>query len=215
MAETTENLGSVTPPFRSVTFNGYSKEDVNAYMEEVVRTAKRERDEAGALRMKVADLSARIEAVQQDSELKTAQLAQELASTRDQLRTQNNELDRAKLEIDRLDQLSKSLQAERDSFQKVAEKLSNEEQQAKELLKAATRTADVLRQRAKADSEALVNRAEANAQRMEGEARRRVDDLKREYERIRKEHDEFLKEARETAQNLVRKIDDARSKWPV
>jgi hypothetical protein len=59
-----------------------------------------------------------------------------------------------------------------------------------------------------------VQRAESTAHRIESEAHRRVEDIRKEYERARKEYDEFLRQARDVTEGLVRKLDEARSKWP-
>lgn len=226
-------------PFKTATFGGYQREEVDAYLDDVARAAQRDQSEIDHLKTRitelegqvignipvetevvrleeeVAKLKAQLEAVRQDDALKNSQVNADTQAMRDQLRIQRDELEKAQIELSKLHEEVEGLRSERDSFQRLAERLSSEEHQAKELLLAATKAAEELRTKARRDAEEQNRRTEENVARMEEEARKRVDDLRKEYERMRIEYDSFLGQARDVAQGLVRKMDDARAKWPV
>jgi chromosome segregation ATPase len=171
--------------------------------------------EAMRLEEENAKLRAQLEAVTQDDVVRLGQVNSDVEVMREQLRVQRDELERAQIERSKLADEVDALRSERDSFQRLAERLSGEEQQAKELLMAATKAAEELRVKARRDAEDLTKRTEESVLRMEEEARVRVDNLRKEYERIRVDYDTFLLQGRDVAQNLVRKLDDARAKWPL
>ncbi len=225
--------------FRTSTFGGYQREEVDAYLDEMARATRREKDELVMLRQRVTELEGRIignipaeteaqrleeenaklraqlEAVTQDDAVRLGQANSDVEVMREQLRVQRDELERAQIERARAVEEAEAMRSERDSFQRLAERLSGEEQQAKELLVAATKAAEELRVKARRDAEDLTKRTQESVVRMEEEARVRVDNLRKEYERLRADYDTFLLQGREVAQNLVRKLDDARAKWPL
>jgi len=237
--ETPEIRNKRAIPFKTSTFGGYVREEVDAYLEEVGRAAQRDvveintlkhritelegqvvghiptEAEVARLEQEVARLQAQIEALQQDEALRIGQVHREANDLREQLRVQRDEFERTQVDLAKLLEEAEVLRTERDSFQRLAERLSSEEQQAKELLLAATRAAEELRSKARRDAEDITRRTEESVASMETEARQRVDELRKEYERIRIEYDTFLVQGREVAQNLVRKMDDARAKWPL
>lgn len=219
-------------PFKTSTFGGYVREEVDAYVDEVAKAAERDTFEMSLLKQKITELEgqlvahipteaevtrlqAQVEALQQDEAVRMGQLLSEANELREQLRAQRDELERSQIDLAKLGEEIEALRVERDSFQRLAERLSSEEQQAKELLLAATKAAEELRHKARRDAEDISRRTEESVARMEEEARQRVEELRKEYERIRIEYDAFLVQGREVAQNLVRKMDDARAKWPL
>lgn len=241
--ETPDTQAPETPKkavlFRTSTFGGYQREEVDAYLDEVARASQRDKDELSLLRQRVTELEGRIignipaeteaqrleeenarlraqlEAVTQDDAVRLGQANSDVEILREQLRVQRDELERTQIERAKISEELDALRSERDSFQRLAERLSGEEQQAKELLLAATKAAEELRVKARRDADELSKRTEESVAKMEDEARMRVDNLRKEYERVRSEYDAFLLQAREVAQNLVRKMDDARAKWPL
>lgn len=244
--ETPEIQTKRSVPFKTATFGGYQRDEVDAYLDEVNRAAQRDRNEVDHLKKRITELEgqiignipvetevvrleeelgrrdaelarlkAELEAVRQDEKLREGQSHADTQALLDQLRLQRDDLEKAQIEIAKLHEETETLKSERDSFQRLAEKLSTDEHQAKELLLAATKAAEELRSKARRDADDLTRRTEESVARMEEEARKRVDDLRREYERMRLDYDSFLGQARDVAQGLVRKMDDARAKWPV
>jgi cell division initiation protein len=142
-------------------------------------------------------------------------MGREEESLRQQLRALRDEMEFTRLELAKSTDELDRIREEKDSYQRLAERLSSEEMQTRELLRAATRTAEDLKAEAKREADEVLKRAEETGRHLEDDARRRVDDLRKEYERIRREYDDFLRQARDVADALVRRIDDARVKWPV
>lgn len=201
-------------PFRTVTFGGYHREDVDGYLADAQRLAKRLEDEIDALKTQLERARAEREAMEQEHALALSQSNAERDDLVTRLRATRDELDRTKIELQRALERAEQLQAERDNFQRLAERLAAEEQQTRDVLRAATKAADELKADAKREALEIVQRAESTAHRIESEAHRRVEDIRKEYERARKEYDEFLRQARDVTEGLVRKLDEARSKWP-
>jgi len=201
-------------PFRTVTFGGYHREDVDGYLDMVAVARQRQEDELTAARSQLGELTAKLEAQEQGQALAVNQSERDASDLRIRMTALRDELERTKVELAKTTERADSAIAERDNFQRIAEKLSAEELQTRELLRAASRTAEEMKVEAKREALETAQRAEMNARRIEDDARKRVEDLRKEYERARREYDEFLKAARDVADGLVRRIDDARAKWP-
>ncbi len=201
-------------PFRTQTFGGYSREDVDGFLEMVAIARQRQEDELTAVKSQLERLTASLEAQEQDQALAVTQSERDSSELRVRMTSMRDELERAKVELAKANERADTAIAERDNYQRIAEKLSAEEQQTRDLLRAAGRTAEEMKIEAKREALEIAQRAEQNARRIEDDARKRVEDMRKEYERVRKEYDEFLKQARDVADNLVRRIDDARAKWP-
>lgn len=214
MSDITETRDRAKSPFKTVHFGGYERADVDAYLTEISRAAKMDRDEIAALKRQVEDLRSQLEAGLQDSELKSSQMMRDADEMRQQARVNRDDLERARIELAKANDELDQLREEKESYQRLAERLSSEEVQTRELLKAASRTAEELKAEAKREGEDTLRRAEESARHIEEDARRRVDELRKEYERVRREYDDFLKQARDVTDALVRRIEDARVKWP-
>lgn len=106
-------------------------------------------------------------------------------------------------EIESMQIQLRSLRAEREDLIKQAER-------SQEVLLAAQRTADEIRQNARKESESMLREAENRAMRLEEETRNRMAELRFEYEQARKDYDEFLSNARNLAHSFIRKIDTTR-----
>lgn len=187
---------------------------MDAYLEEATQIQRAHEEELAAVSARIDLLSANLEAQEQDHTLAISQCEKDNSDLRGRLTALRDELERAKVDLAKSNERADAAVAERDNFQRIAEKLSAEEQQTRDLLRAASRTAEEMKLEAKKDASEILQRAEQSARRSEDEARKHVEDMRKEYERARKEYDEFLKQARDVADGLVRRIDDARAKWP-
>ncbi len=202
-------------PFRPVTFGGYHREDVDAYLAEAEREQQQRDLDLATVKAQLEQLAANFEAQEQDHALAISRSASESGDLRAQMRALRDELEKCRIELSKATERADSIVAERDNYQRIAEKLSAEEQQTRDLLRAVSRTAEVMHADAKREATEMVQRAEQSARRIEDDARRRVEDMRKEYEQARQEYDEFLKQARDLADILVRRFDEARAKWPV
>lgn len=214
MSETPESQSKPRSPFRTVTFGGYNRADVDAYLADMTRAATIERDHLETTKKLNETLRAQLEADRQERELIAAQQEVRLQEALGLARTLRDDLDRTRLELANAEDSLASVREERDTYQRLAERLSVEEHQTHEVLRAATRAAEQIQEEAKREADEMLARTEEASRTMEALARRRVDDLRKEYERARKDYDDFLKQAKEVAEALVRRIDDSRGKWP-
>ena len=103
-----------------------------------------------------------------------------------------------------------SLQIELRALKAERQDLLSQAERSQEVLLAAQRTAEDIRQNARRESEAMLREAENRAMRLEEEMRSRMAEMKFEYEQARKEYDEFLSNARNLAHSFIRKIDSTR-----
>lgn len=163
MSENPEVRGKRVIPFKTSTFGGYDRSEVDAYLDEVARAGVRDADEIEVLKRRVTDLEgqivgnipveteiarledevarlrAQLEAVRQDEALRVGQTDVDVQELREQLRKLRDEHERTLIETARLqDETAKfqeeaeAARAERDSFQRLTERLSSDEHQAKE-----------------------------------------------------------------------------------
>ena len=95
------------------------------------------------------------------------------------------------------------------SKSRIAE-LETEESASREILRAAQKAAEEMRERGRLDAQARVLAAEEHAQTVEADARRKVKELEEGEAALRAQYERFLAEARALTGGFVRTIDEAR-----
>lgn len=206
-----------SPLFNHTTFGGYNREQVDAHMELVAKEFEQNRLTIAALTSERDQLRNDWNVVRNDVESQAQVFRSELSISRADADSYRIRMEKSEAELGelrhRLETLENDLssaRAEKESYQALAERYASDEAEMRDILRAASRTAEELRANARREADATIRAAEERAMRLDEESRKRLEATERDYERLRKEFEDFLASARDVAHSFIRKVDETR-----
>ncbi len=183
----------------NLAFRGYNRDEVDMHFAHVEK-------ETQHLLAQLADLRKSAEGAQLEAHTAGArdeECASQLEATEGALNQMIAEVERLKAECEGVKEQLAS------SKSRIAE-LETEESASREILRAAQKAAEEMRERGRLDAQARVLAAEEHAQTVEADARRKVKELEEGEAALRAQYERFLAEARALTGGFVRTIDEAR-----
>jgi DivIVA domain-containing protein len=177
-----------------------------------VSALRNQLEEARRTRVDLAVLD-EAQAERDELEAEVESLKEELSSLRgrpdpEEMMLVKAERDDLQTHVLSLEQELKNAEAERNSYQELAEKFAASEAQARDVLRAAARAADEVRIAAQREADETVRLAQARARRTEDEARRRLERLEADFNKLREEYDQFVAGVRRSAASFLKLADE-------
>ena len=180
-------------------FRGYATEEVDKFVRNVATKDAEVRTELEAVRAERDKLRREVDGFTAivNGAKTTAQRAEQTTAD-------------AKAQLQRLQAEIESLRNERDSFQSLAEKFASDEGQVREILRAAAKAADEMRENARAEAETIRKESEERMRAAVEECNRVVAEMNAQRDRVKAEFDTFSVTALEAGRWFVSTVEDAR-----
>ncbi len=203
MANNIGDSGAAKRPLFNTSFRGYTREEVDAFLNQVAKEVAQLQEDLRQVRAERDDLAATAAAME-ESLTKTEARVGEL----DKIQAERDNL------LAEIGLLSERVaRAETESREKTArlEQLDQEKHSADPILRAAQETSDRMLGEARANAERIQSDAESRAAITLEEMRRRLDALRSEYEAAQVDYEKFLDVARRHVSEFQRKLEERAS----
>lgn len=183
----------------NLAFRGYARDEVDMHFTHVQKETQHLLAQLAELRQSTE--GAKLEAV-------TAVAHDE--QTESELEATQSALNQMIVEVERLKADADSGKADLEAATARVRQLEAEEASSRDILKAAHKAAEEMRDQGRQDAQLRILAAEEHAQRVETEARRKVKEIEADEAAVRARYDQFLTETRALASGFVRTTDEAR-----
>jgi DivIVA domain-containing protein len=203
MANTNGESGAAKRPLFNTSFRGYTREEVDAFLNQVAKEVAQLQEDLRQVRSERDDLAATAAAMEE-----SVTKAEARASEVDRMRAERENL---LAEIGILGE--RAAKAENDAREKAERirQLDQEKHSADPILRAAQETSDRMLTEARANAERIQSDAESRAAITLEEMRRRLDALRSEYEAAQVDYEKFLDVARRHVSEFQRKLEERAS----